>query len=75
MTLSADDSVRSAARVVIVCFFSLCIIFGIRLSFSVFFAEFVSAEGWSNEAAATVFSLNMFVFALTAPFAGMALGR
>lgn len=65
----------SAKRVVIVCFFSLCIIFGIRLSFSVFFAEFVTAEGWSNEAAATVFSLNMFVFALTAPFAGMALDR
>ena len=70
-----DDPARSATRVVIVCFFSLCIIFGIRLSFSVFFAEFVTAEGWSNEAAATVFSLNMLVFALTAPFAGMALDR
>ena len=70
-----DDAARSATRVVIVCFFSLCIIFGIRLSFSVFFAEFVTAEGWSNEAAATVFSLNMLVFALTAPFAGMALDR
>ncbi len=75
MTRLADDSRHSAARVVIVCFFSVCIIFGIRLSFSVFFAEFVTAEGWSNEAAATVFSLNMFVFALTAPFAGMALDR
>ncbi len=75
MSQKTDDPGRSATRVVIVCFFSLCIIFGIRLSFSVFFAEFVTAEGWSNEAAATVFSLNMFVFALTAPFAGLALDR
>ncbi|MCY4537705.1 MAG: MFS transporter [Chloroflexi bacterium] len=75
MGLKTDSSRQSAARVVIVCFFSVCIIFGIRLSFSVFFAEFVTAEGWSNEAAAAIFSLNMFVFALTAPFAGMALDR
>ena len=75
MGRKTDNSRQSAARVVIVCFFSVCIIFGIRLSFSVFFAEFVTAEGWSNEAAATIFSLNMFVFALTAPFAGMALDR
>lgn len=75
MGRKTDSSRQSAARVVIVCFFSVCIIFGIRLSFSVFFAEFVTAEGWSNEAAATIFSLNMFVFALTAPFAGMALDR
>ena len=75
MGQKTDSSRQSAARVVIVCFFSVCIIFGIRLSFSVFFAEFVTAEGWSNEAAATIFSLNMFVFALTAPFAGMALDR
>ena len=75
MSQKTDDPARSATRVVIVCFFSLFIIFGIRLSFSVFFAEFVTAEGWSNEAAATVFSLNMFVFALTAPLAGLALDR
>lgn len=57
-------SQRSAARIVIVCSLSLFIIFGIRLSFSVFFAEFVLTEGWSNEAAAASFSLNMLCFAL-----------
>ncbi|MYD10353.1 MAG: MFS transporter [Chloroflexi bacterium] len=71
MTRSADDP----ARIVIVCAFSLFIIFGIRLSFSVFFAEFVLTEGWSNEAAAAVFSLNMLAFSLTAPLAGIALDR
>lgn len=71
MTRSADDPVR----IVVVCALSLFIIFGIRLSFSVFFAEFVISEGWSNEAAAAIFSLNMLCFALTAPLAGIALDR
>ena len=75
MSVQADGSLRGAARIVIVSFLSLCIIFGIRLSFSVFFAEFVLEEGWSNEAAASIFSLNMLVFALTAPLAGIALDR
>ena len=33
------------------------------------------AEGWSNEAAAAIFSLNMLVFAGTAPLAGTAIDR
>lgn len=68
-------SQNGAARIVIVCSLSLFIIFGIRLSFTVFFAEFVLTEGWSNEAAAAIFSLNMLCFALTAPLAGIALDR
>ena len=75
MTHSADDHYHNAARIVIVCALSLFFIFGIRLSFSVFFAEFVLTEGWSNEAAATIFSLNMLFFALAAPLAGIALDR
>ena len=75
MDESSRDPFRSAARIVIVCSLSLFIIFGIRLSFSVFFAEFVLTEGWSNEASAAIFSLNMLCFALTAPLAGLALDR
>ena len=75
MPRKTDDPLPSAARIVIVSFLSVFIIFGIRLSFSVFFAEFVLVEGWSNEAAAAVFSLNMLVFAATAPLAGIALDR
>ena len=75
MTDRAQPSARLAARIVLVCSLSLFIIFGIRLSFSVFFAEFVLVEGWSSEAAAAIFSLNMLAFALTAPLAGYALDR
>ena len=75
MPAQTDDPLPSAARIVLVCFLSVFIIFGIRLSFSVFFAEFVLVEGWSNEAAAAIFSLNMLVFAATAPLAGIALDR
>ena len=75
MTHRTDDSLRSAARIVIVCSLSVFIIFGIRLSFSVFFAEFVLVEGWSNEASAAIFSLNMLTFALAAPLSGIALDR
>ena len=45
---------RTARRVVIVSAIAAFIIFGIRLSFTVFFAEFVAAEGWSREAAAAI---------------------
>jgi MFS family permease len=72
MTHNVD---RTAQRIVVVSAISLFIIFGIRLSFSVFFAEFVLEEGWSNEASATIFSLNMLVFAITAPLAGLSLDR
>ena len=75
MSSQTDDPARSAARIVAVCFLSIFLIFGIRLSFSVFFAEFVLVEGWSNEASAAIFSLNMLVFAATAPLAGLALDR
>lgn len=76
MMMSADPIPdRIVWRIVAVCALSLFIIFGIRLSFSVFFAEFVLAEGWSNESSATIFSLNMLVFAFTAPIAGLMLDR
>ena len=75
MTPQSHDPTSHLPRIVFVCFLSLCIIFGTRLSFSVFYAEFVLDEGWSNEAAAFIFSLNMLFFAATAPLAGMALDR
>lgn len=75
MTQAPPTSNKTALRIVIVCAISVFIIFGIRLSFSVFFAEFVFEEGWSNEASATIFSLNMLVFAITAPLAGLCLDR
>ena len=75
MTPPTDYSRRGAARVVIVCMLAVFIIFGIRFSFSVFFAEFVLVEGWSNEASAAIFSLNMLCLAITAPLSGIAIDR
>ena len=75
MTHSAEDPARSAARIVAVCSLAIFIIFGIRFSFSVFFAEFVLVEGWSNEASAAIFSLSMLSVAVTAPLSGIALDR
>ncbi|MCY4070327.1 MAG: MFS transporter [Chloroflexi bacterium] len=71
----AEDPFRHAPRIVIVCSLSIFIIFGIRFSFSVFFAEFVLVEGWSNEASAAIFSLSMLCVAVSAPLAGVALDR
>lgn len=75
MRRDAQDPYRHAPRIVIVCSLSIFIIFGIRFSFSVFFAEFVLVEGWSNEASAAIFSLSMLCVAVSAPLAGLALDR
>lgn len=64
-----------ARRIVLMSGFAMFIIFGIRLSFSVFFAEFVAAEGWSNEASASIFSASMLVFAFGSTPAGILLDR
>ena len=75
MIQDSDDHFRDASRIVIVCAVSIFIIFGIRFSFSVFFAEFVLVEGWSNEASAAIFSLSMLCVSVTAPLSGLALDR
>lgn len=75
MTQPAEYPRRGAARIVIVCTISIFIIFGIRFSFSVFFAEFVLVEGWSNEASAAIFSLSMLCVAVSAPLSGIAIDR
>jgi MFS family permease len=71
----SQRSDAAAMRVVIVSTLALFIIFGIWLSFSVFFAQFVAAEAWSNEAAAAIFSVSMVVFALGSTPAGILLDR
>lgn len=62
-------------RIVIMSGLTTFVIFGIRLSFAVFFAEFVNAEGWSNESAATIFSASMLVFAFGSTPAGILLDK
>ena len=62
-------------RIVIISALITFVIFGIRLSFAVFFAEFVNAEGWSNESSASIFSASMLVFAFGSTPAGILLDK
>ncbi len=63
--------------IVLICFLSLSLIFGVRLSFSLFFEELTrSAEfGWTRGNTAGVFSISMLVFALFSAPSGWLLDR
>ncbi len=75
MTPETPNKSRIAWRVVAVSAVGVFLIFGVRLSFTVFFAEFTIRNGWSSGAAASIFSLNMLVFAFVSTPAGMLLDR
>ncbi|NWF91767.1 MAG: MFS transporter [Syntrophaceae bacterium] len=49
---------------------SMILIYGIRHSFSVFFAPILDEFGWSRANIAIMFSLNIFVYGLLSPAAG-----
>lgn len=69
-----EDS-RTAWRMIAISTVAVFLIFGVRLSFSVFYAEFTRANGWSSSAAASIFSLNMLFFATSSVPAGIVLDK
>lgn len=73
--MNEQDNQHIGQRTVIVSAIAQFIIFGIRLSFSAFFAEFVLVEQWSSEAGASIFSISMIMFALGSVPSGMLLDR
>ncbi|MEO1288042.1 MAG: MFS transporter [Chloroflexota bacterium] len=75
MTYTPAQTERIGRRVVIVSALAQFIIFGIRLSFPAFFAEFILVEGWSSEAGASIFSVSMLLFALGSVPGGILLDR
>jgi len=61
--------------IVAVSFFALIVVFGIRLSFAVFFVELVETFGWPRANTSLIFSTTMITFALTSTLAGVSLDR
>ena len=61
--------------IVSVSFITLIIVFGIRLSFSVFFVALIKEFGWLRAQTSFIYSVSMLVFASTSTFAGIILDR
>jgi len=53
----------------------MILIYGIRHSFSVFFSPILDEFGWSRANISVMFSLNIFIYGLLAPVAGILAGR
>lgn len=56
-------------------FAAMAIAYGARNSFSVFYVVILDEFGWSRASTAGIFSLNVFVYGITAPFAGALVDR
>jgi MFS family permease len=61
--------------VVSICFLTVAISYGIRYSFPVFYASILSEFGWSRADTALIFSINIIVYGISAPIAGVAVDR
>lgn len=56
--------------IVIIITVSMMFIYGIRHSFAIFFSRILEEFGWSRADTAMMFSLNIFIYGILAPWAG-----
>ncbi len=61
--------------VVAICFVTVAISYGIRYSFSVFYAPILQEFGRSRAETALIFSINVIIYGLSAPIVGAAVDR
>lgn len=61
--------------IVAICFLTVAVAYGIRYSFSVFYVSILQEFGWSRADTALIFSINVIVYGVSAPFVGIAVDR
>ncbi len=61
--------------IIVIAFACELLVYGVRNSFAVFYLAILKEFGWSRADTALIFSINIIVYGLTAPFAGALVDR